>query len=215
MQNKFKELKSNLRDLNTAKSKNNTVFPKLRISTVGMLDMLDQLIPAVEFAKEFKASEGLQITHLKAHGTDMVPLMPLHDPEAFQLAVDKAASYGQLLGVKVDQQGGTIEENQRETALLGHRICNMPWHRLSIQPDGEVYPCPLSSTVVGNIYQQPIQEIWFGEALANFRSGVNDVENPNKECKHCTHCRHRNVLDPVSNDFSTRQNYVAGMTRKP
>lgn len=210
----LEKVRQNLARLNAMKAEAGTVYPKLRISTVGMLDTLDQLEPAVRFAHEFGAEEGLQITHLKAHGEEMAPLMPMNEPERFQAAVDKACALADEIGVKVDQQGGTFTQNAIETEKLGHRYCTMPWERLSIQPDGYVYPCPLSDTIIGNIFEEDARAIWQGEKLAQFRKGVNSRSNPNAECKNCSHCRHRSNTDPASNDFTKAPRYVAGMVRK-
>ncbi|WP_420404972.1 SPASM domain-containing protein [Nisaea sp.] len=206
-------VRERLARLNEKKRARNTDLPRLRISTVGMLSTLDDLPKAVDFAHEFEASEGVQVTYLKAHGDNMVREMPLNDPEAFQDACDVARAHADELGVPFEQQGGTITEIVEATKELGHRFCSMPWHRLSIQPDGEVYPCPLSAKPIGNLNEQTIDEIWNGERLATFRSKVNVVEDQNEDCRNCTHCRHRNVLDPAANDFSSAQSYVAGMTR--
>jgi len=206
-------VRERLARLNEKKRERNTDLPRLRISTVGMLSTLEDLPKAVDFAHEFEASEGVQVTYLKAHGDDMVREMPLNDPEAFQAACDVARAHADALGVPFEQQGGTIPEIVEATKELGHRFCSMPWHRLSIQPDGEVYPCPLSANPVGNLNEQTVEEIWNGERLAAFREKVNVVEGQNEDCRTCTHCRHRNVLDPAANDFSSAQSYVSGMTR--
>ena len=206
-------VRERLKRLNEKKRERETDLPKLRISTVGMLSTLDDLPKAIDFADEFEASEGVQVTYLKAHGDDMVREMPLNDPTKFQEACDAARAHADRLGVAFEQQGGTVDEIVEATKDLGHRYCSMPWYRLSIQPDGDVYPCPLTSNPIGNLNEQSIENIWNGDSLAAFRAKVNVVENQNEDCRNCTHCRHRNVLDPAANDFSTAQSYVAGMTR--
>ena len=143
----------------------------------------------------------------------MVPLMPLNNPEIFQKSVEEAKNHAKKLGVPFDQQGGTIEENKEETKVLGHKFCNLPWTRLSIQPDGNAYPCPLSTVIIGNIFEEKVEDIWNGSKLAEFRRGVNSINKPNNDCKFCTHCRHRNNLDRAANDFSKKNEYVAGMKR--
>ena len=208
------QVRDNLARLNEAKKARGTRHPVLRISTLGMLETVGGLPAAIDFAREFDAEEGVQVTYLKAHGKEFVDSMPLANPKSFSRAARKAADYAAALGVKFELQGGAIDEIEEETRELGHRLCDMPWRRLSLQPNGDVYPCPLSYRTVGNFFETPLEDIWDGEALARFREGVNDRERMNEDCRNCTHCRHRSVLAPNQNDFSDASEYAGGMKRK-
>ena len=212
-QDRLETRRTNLAKLNAAKKKKGTRYPILRISMVGMLDNLDELRLAVDFAAEAEAEEGVQVTYLNAHGEDMVPLMPLNDPEAYTRAADDAAAYAQRCGVKFQLQGGTIEEIERDVGELGHRWCDLPWQRLSIQPNGDVYPCPVAYHPVGNFFESSLEEIWNGEKLAAFRAGVNDPERMNPDCRKCSHCQHKSPLNSAGNDLSEATTPRAWMTR--
>ena len=213
-QDRLDTVRDNLARLNAAKAARGTDLPKLRVSTVGMQETVDDLTMAVDFARDFAMAEGVQVTYLKAHGPEMVADMPLADPARFAASAAKAAEYAASLGIKFDLQGGTIDEIEAATAALGHKMCDMPWRRLSLQPNGDVYPCPLSYQPVGNFFEERLEDIWTGPRLAAFRAGVNDPENMNPDCRDCSHCRHRSVLKPQANDFSTAETYVGGMRRK-
>ena len=93
----------------------------------------------------------------------------LTDRDAREAAA-KAAEYAASLGIKFDLQGGTIDEIEAATAALGHKMCDMPWRRLSLQPNGDVYPCPLSYQPVGNFFEERLEDIWTGPRLAAFRA---------------------------------------------
>jgi radical SAM protein with 4Fe4S-binding SPASM domain len=107
-----------------------------------------------------------------------------------------------------------MRENFGQTESLGHRYCDLPWYRLSIQPNGDVYPCPMAYEPISTLSDSSLEEIWNGPELAKFRSGVNDVENMNKDCANCTHCRHRSLAKVEANDFSTAVTYPTGLVRK-
>lgn len=205
---------ANLRAINELKRKRGVRYPMLRISTVGMLDTLEDLPRAVDFAKEHQAEEGVQVTALIAYGEEMVERMPLKDRERFVRLTQEALRYAREQGVRMALQSGGMEENQAATRELGHRPCFLPWRRLSVQPDGAVYPCPVSYKPVGNLAESSLEEIWNGSALEAFRAGVNDPARMNPECRGCTHCRHKSIIREDANDYSKADVFFAGMVRK-
>lgn len=207
-------LEDNLTKLRAVKAQRNTDLPRLRISTVGMLDTIDELSLAVDFAKKHQAEEGVQLTSFKAHGESLVPLMPMSNPKLYTRMTENALAYAKKMEVRLTLQSGSLAENKSQTQALGHRFCDIPWRRLSIQPDGEVYPCPMAYAPIASLAEMSIKEIWDSAALAAFRAGVNDHENMNEDCLKCTHCRHRSLVDPEVNDFSKASTYPTGMVRK-
>ncbi len=210
----LEKVEEKLTKLNGLKKERNASLPILRISTVAMLDTIDELKLAVDFADQYDAVEGVQVTAFKAHGKELVELMPLNDPDGFKKVTAEAISYAEDKGVKFVLQSGSIAENEDDTSELGHRYCSMPWHRLSVQPNGDVYPCPMAYQPVGNFRNEKIDDIWKGQALARFRDGVNDPDNMNEDCSVCTHCRHRSLSRPEVNDYSDAATYPTGMVRK-
>ncbi|HEB79777.1 MAG TPA: radical SAM protein [Rhodospirillales bacterium] len=204
----------NLADLNALKAERDTPYPILRISTVGMKDTLGELVSAVDFADEFKAAEGVQVTSLAAYVKEMVDKMPLSDPEQFNKATEKARRHAEKKGVKFVLQSGGLDDNAAETGAIGHRPCALPWQRLSVQANGDVFPCSVARRPVGDLNCDTLAEIWSGPALKAFRSGVNDPRDMNEDCRACAHCRYKSVVDAENNDFSESAVHYAGMTRK-
>ena len=209
----FEKVRKNLGKLNVAKKRTGSELPILRISTVGMLDTLNEIPKAIDFAKEFKAAEGVQLTSFKAYGSELRELMPLHDIKAYKHATDDAIKYANKKGVKLTLQSGDIDENESSTEDLGHRFCDLPWHRLSVQANGDVYPCPMAYSPIGNTRNDTLKQIWISEELAKFRYGVNKTENMNADCVNCTHCRHRSLTKVSANDFSKTDKAPTGLTR--
>jgi radical SAM protein with 4Fe4S-binding SPASM domain len=211
---KFNLLKTNLAYLNKRKKELNTPYPKLRISTVGLLDMIDELKLSINFAEEFHAIEGIQVTSFKSFSSELNDLMPLNDRDYFTKVTNDAINYAKEKNIKFVLQSEGFIENIEESKELGHKNCTMPWYRLSIQSNGDVYPCPVSYRAIGNIFKDDIIEIWNSKNMVDFRSGVNSIDEMNDDCKNCTHCRHRSTINKDTNDFSKKNTYISGMTRK-
>jgi radical SAM protein with 4Fe4S-binding SPASM domain len=214
-QDRLEKVRENLTKLNAAKKAADTEYPKLRITFVGMLDTLDELCRSLDFAAEFEASEGVRMTYFRSYDESMREYMPLNEPETVAAAIDEAMAYAKRLNISFESIGGTIDEIESDVdKALGHRRCNLPWKTLSLQPNGDVYPCAVAYTTVGNFFENTFEEIWNGEKLAAFRDGVNNPDRLNEDCRQCSHCRYGSVLDPVANDFSTAGRYFGGMKRK-
>lgn len=52
------------------------------------------------------------------------------------------------------------------------RACPYPWYELNVNANGEVSVCPVDwshGTIVGDVHEQTISEIWQGEPLARLR----------------------------------------------
>ncbi|AXH10882.1 hypothetical protein CP960_13535 [Malaciobacter halophilus] len=211
---RLETVKKNISYLNKLKKEKNTKYPILRISTVGLLDAIHELKLAIDFAKEIEAEEGIQVTSFKSFSSELNHLMPLNDKQYFTKTTDEAIEYAKKQNIKFILQSGSIVENQQKTEELGHKHCNMPWYRLSIQPNGDVYPCPVSNKTIGNIFSSPIYDIWKSNEMEKFRNGVNNLEEMNEDCKNCTHCRHRSITNINANDYSSKEKYIMGMKRK-
>jgi radical SAM protein with 4Fe4S-binding SPASM domain len=213
-QDRLEKVRENLTKLNAAKKAANTDLPKLRITTVALLDTLDEICMSLDFAAEFEAAEGVRLSYFESHDEAMSKLLPLVSPEAFSKAIDEAAEYAKNIGVKFEPIGGTMDEIEGDVdEELGHRPCGLPWETMSLQPNGDVYPCTAATTTVGNFFENTLEEIWNGEQLAEFRRGVNNPEAMNKDCAECCHCQIRSVLKVESNDWGSNEECFGGSTR--
>jgi len=211
---KLKQVINNIKYINRRKKEKNTIYPILRISTVGLLDVIEELKSSIDFADKYDIKEGIQVTSFKAYSEKLTELMPLNNPKYFTEITTEAIEYAKNKDVKFVLQSGSIIENQQDTENIGHKHCNMPWYRISIQPNGDIYPCPVSYKPIGNIFKNNILDIWNSQEMQNFRNGVNTLDNMNEDCKNCTHCRHRSVTSSSTNDFSTKDTYISEMKRK-
>lgn len=207
-------VESNLEKLNRLKAERKTRYPILRVSTVGMQDTLEDLFSAIDFAKKHEMEEGVQLTSLYIYEPAMRAQLPTANLDRYKQLTEAAATYATEQGVKFVLQSGSVDDNARETLELGHKYCGLPWDRLSILPNGDVYPCPVAYKPIGNFHEQSLEDIWHGESIAKFRLGVNDPTSMNEECRNCIHCRHRTIVDSKQGDFSDWSDYITGLTRK-
>ena len=207
-------VEANLDKLNRLKAERNTRYPILRISTVGMQDTLDDLPAAVDFAKKHKAEEGVQLTSLYVYEEKMRDQIPAANIERYNRLTEIALAYAAKQGVKLVLQSGSMDENARDTRDIGHKHCSLPWQRMSIQPNGDVYPCAVAYKPIGNFHKDSLAEIWAGKAMVTFRAGVNDPANMNEDCRNCIHCRFRTIADAGKNDLSGNTELYGGMKRK-
>ncbi len=65
--------------------------------------------------------------------------------------------------------------------------CCVPWQRVNIEPNGDLNICTdYSDMVVGNLFEDTLQEVWESNRYQKFRSEI-ESENYLPICKHCTY----------------------------
>jgi radical SAM protein with 4Fe4S-binding SPASM domain len=89
--------------------------------------------------------------------------------QALQEAIDLAASLGILLGAPPPFHG--VEE-------FGHRHCPAPWESAVILGNGDVAACCVPGTVMGNLHEQTMEEIWHGDRYRALRTRINSPSPP-------------------------------------
>ncbi len=73
-------------------------------------------------------------------------------------------------------------------------VCFLPWVHLYVDTRGNVKSCCNANVVYGNIREQTIREIWFGEKVQKFRElNLNGVKD-----RRCGHCWKREAVGKVS-----------------
>lgn len=212
---RLETVERNIQKINDLKRLKATELPKLRISVVGMQDTVETFKDAVDFAVRFRISEGVQVSYFNSHRDDMDKLMPASDMDRFMRFYDEARAYADLMGVRLELQGGTPDQIDANVLPdLNHIYCALPFNRLSVQPDLNVYPCPVAYEPVGTLSTESLREIWEGPRLAKFRQGVNSVGKQNRECRECSYCRVKSPTSSAGNRLSEKQILWAGMKRK-
>jgi sulfatase maturation enzyme AslB (radical SAM superfamily) len=165
------------------------------ISFALMRSNLDSIIPAINFAKENSIST-VQCQHLIVFTPDMVEESALLDMERYSQFYERAVDHASQVGVQVNLPRPFKIKN----STTGHQPCFMPWFASLILGNGDVMVCCVPGTIVGNLHQESLLEIWRGEKLQYFRSHVN-TSNPPESCSRC----------PMARKESNLESYVPGL----
>lgn len=68
-----------------------------------------------------------------------------------------------------------LQKIDRELAGLDEP-CLIGWHSLVVRTTGMIAPCCiLQASPLGNIFKQPVREVWFGEEYTRFRSELSRI----------------------------------------
>ena len=65
-----------------------------------------------------------------------------------------------------------------------HAPCEIPFATATITANGDVWACCMPGTIMGNLNEQSLSQIWNGPAFAAFRKRVN-TPNPPAPCRNC------------------------------
>src|SRR5205085_2454818 len=78
---------------------------------------------------------------------------------------------------KIDREIAGLFKGTDEPCLIG-------WHSLVVRTTGMIAPCCiLQASPLGNIFKQPVREVWYGEEYARFRRErprMRSIEHPGK-----------------------------------
>jgi|GEM_PF-1200968 len=98
-------------------------------------------------------------------------------------------------GQKIQDAGGTPEQNLVPSPYRLRTDCFDPWERFMVRADGEVFPCCRSQSfpgfTLGNVFDEGFQEIWNGEGYRHLRQTVNSATPPEV----CAVCPRKAGLD--------------------
>ena len=78
-------------------------------------------------------------------------------------------------------------------------FCNWPWEAIAINPNGSVSPCcsvEEEKDDFGNIFDQPFEDLWNGEAYRKARCYINDGKQILSSAKNvCVDCHHSGLIN--------------------
>ena len=101
--------------------------------------------------------------------------------------VEECRAYAMEKGVSnwmfnVENQRGSAERTTNLKEVI--KACDWIYNRFFVSTNGDVSPCCWSSRIMGNIYKQTFNEIWFGEVYTELRTLVSRGDP-----KYCYNCR--------------------------
>jgi radical SAM protein with 4Fe4S-binding SPASM domain len=197
---KFDLIVRNLRTMTRRLASRKLAKPKLSLWFLGNRDNIGDLPKLIELASDIGVSEVyLQrlVYFLEHEGYGLArPEKKLTnlDTEANQL-IKKSEEKAIHLGVTFNASGltGAVQSLQVSSPVRSPwKKCFRPWEVMYITAQGNVLPCCISpfstadysSIVLGNIFDQSVEEIWFGEIYQDFRKR-HQTTIPPKCCQGC------------------------------
>lgn len=166
------------------------------ISFVLMRSNATTIKPALRFAREH-GIDHVSVVPLLAFTEDMVDEIFIWDQTAYATLREELSLEAARLGVALAMQPPV--ERWRDDEI--HAPCEVPWATAAITANGEVMACCMPGTVIGNLNEQSLNEIWNGPEFSAFRNRVNTPDPP-APCRNCGMSRvhnNRNAYAPVKN----------------
>ncbi|MDT8445844.1 MAG: radical SAM protein [bacterium] len=194
----FERVLANIQKIVEMKRKHGKKTPYLRMVFVGMRQNIHQFPDFVRLAAELGMDEA-KLVHMVAYGHEMKDEILYYDKEKTNLLIDEGRKLAEDLGIALTlPEKFDLESPQKqvsESKPSGHRKpCYRPWEELFVESDGKVRLCMLSHEIMGDLEEQPIEEIWNNERFQTFRATVNS-ENPISTCAACPQYKEMNVND--------------------
>ncbi len=156
------------------------------ISFVLMRSNAATIKPALAFAQEH-GIDHVSVVPMLAFTEDMLDEILVCDDAAYSALYAELTAEATRVGVALAMQPPV--KRWREDDI--HTPCEVPWATAAITANGDVMACCMPGTVIGNLNEQSLDEIWNGADFAAFRMRVNSP-NPPASCRNCGMARVRN-----------------------
>jgi MoaA/NifB/PqqE/SkfB family radical SAM enzyme len=171
------EVVANIAELMSARKEAGVNFP-VSISFTIMRSNLEEWPEFVRMGKEL----GVDIViarHLEAFTPEMEEESLWHDQTAFNAMRLEIEALSQSLGIVA-----TIPSPFSGTAQTGRNLCTVPWTSAVLLGNGDVAACCVPGTVMGNLNENTMEEIWNGPRYRELRTTVNSSK-PSPVCAAC------------------------------
>jgi radical SAM protein with 4Fe4S-binding SPASM domain len=109
------------------------------------------------------------------------PPFGIESPQRFYHEIDDMKGYGEDIPKELFSNGYSRDEIVAKGWRKG---CAVPWVHIIVGANGEVHPCCISPTALGNINDNTIEEIWFGPKYQAFRKMLKS-SRPHRDCFNC------------------------------
>ena len=163
---------------------------EIRFSFTCFYDNITELPALMRLANELTV-DRVSVTHLTPMNTGQRYQSLIFHRSLSNQYLTEARRLADELGLAVDlpplfSLGGIdrVDGIKNETYPWLEEKCFHPWTTISINEKGDVTPCCISNTIMGNLNEQSLKEIWHSRAYRNLRRRVNS-ENPWGECRRC------------------------------
>jgi Fe-coproporphyrin III synthase len=189
--NMFARMDRNVSTLRAEQARQKRTTPLLSVGcTVSTLNQgcLHELVP---IAARWKASLYLYPVFFvldpkdqrSATASDAKPedwLLPARirdiDPDllARELALVRRLSWQSRVPLNMEKMDASVHMLRQRYYSPSYSVnnkCLYPWYNARMNPYGDIYPCSLQ-TIVGNVMEEPLHEIWNSERYLDFRRSL-------------------------------------------
>jgi radical SAM protein with 4Fe4S-binding SPASM domain len=163
--------------------------PTITLQTVLMRDNIEELPDIVHIAHSLGA-DRVKAFNLVVTSPPFLNQSLLFHQELANEYLKRGREQAERYGLKTKYQepfdmGRDVFHPAPQDRTGKPRACEFLWRQINIEPNGDVKACcHLESPVMGNIYEDPVTEIWNNEKYQEMRKKLD--EDPVDAC--CRHC---------------------------
>jgi radical SAM protein with 4Fe4S-binding SPASM domain len=77
-----------------------------------------------------------------------------------------------------------LTDKLQDSFVVSDTICPLPWRHLEVSPQGEIRPCCVYSSIVGNVNNVSLKETFYGNEISTLRQDLLSGKKPSG-CKQC------------------------------
>lgn len=194
-EDRFLDVLEGIRRLTDAKRRMGASTPFLRFNYVIFNGSYREMAATVELAAQLGVDaiyfQPLELTGIEERRMELVGEM---DSNGLRREIERALQAQQRFQVRtnLDVLLNTFSLYWKKYTLTPQvpesRRCILPWFSTYITLEGTVHPCCSSSqpeTLMGNIFDSPIERIWDGEKYQTFRQTILDGKRAYPICRNC------------------------------
>ena len=192
----YHKVVANLEGLAAAKREVGADAPRVTLWFTGLKDNIEEIAGLVPLAVRVGA-HGITLQRLVYNGLGLATKEQslygqLQEREAAVIRATEEAA--RAAGIEFSASGATTPEISL-TPSHGDRpwsACRRPWTLVYVTVHGNVLPCCIApwitghyeGIVLGNLYRQSLEEIWWGPRYLDFRSAI-QTDHPPEPCRGC------------------------------
>jgi MoaA/NifB/PqqE/SkfB family radical SAM enzyme len=192
----FDKVVRNLEALHGLKTERGVARPAVSLWFTALRDNIEEIPGLVPLALRVGAPE-IHLQRLVYNGLGLATEAQslygrLHEREAARIGATTAAA--RAAGVLFSASGATAPDLSLTPAREGQpwSACRRPWTLAYVTVGGNVLPCCIApwitghydGIVLGNLYREPLEAIWWGDRYRRFRQDLQTAAPP-EPCRDC------------------------------
>jgi MoaA/NifB/PqqE/SkfB family radical SAM enzyme len=192
----FAKVVANLERFAGTKREAGVSHPRVSLWFTALRDNIDEISGLVPLARSVEAT-GIYLQRLVYNGLGLATAEQslfgrLRERETAALqAAEQAAAAG---GIAFDASGAVAPEVSLMPTHADRpwSACRRPWSLVYVTVHGNVLPCCIApfvtqhyaGIILGNLYRQSLEEVWWGGGYHDFRAALQTAEPP-EPCRGC------------------------------